>query len=103
MNISNNFDQSQVLFNKKFGEVNDNKVQDNQNSSFTDTLKDCINQVNNQQVQADSAKSSFVKGDNVSIDEVMIKGEEASLGLQFLVKTRDQLLDAYKELTRMQL
>lgn len=104
MNINNSFEQSQIRFDKNFNGLNENKksVQAT-NSSFGDTLKNCINDVNSKQIEADKYTNAFVRGDDVNIDEVMIKGEEASLSLQFLTKTRDQLVEAYKELTRMQL
>jgi flagellar hook-basal body complex protein FliE len=46
--------------------------------------------------------SAFVRGDDVSIDEVMVKASEASLSLQFLTTTRDKLVEGYKELIKMQ-
>ncbi|MBN1037805.1 flagellar hook-basal body complex protein FliE [Clostridium botulinum] len=108
MNIINGFDQKQVLFNNKFDVLNNKSGQDvtsdkEDNVSFGETLKNCIEDVNTKQVQADTYTNAFVKGDDVNIDEVMIKGEEASLALQFLVKTRDNLVESYKELIKMQL
>lgn len=108
MNIINGFDQKQVLFNNKFDVLNNKSGQDITSDkegsvSFGETLKNCIDDVNTKQVQADTYTNAFVKGDDVSIDEVMIKGEEASLALQFLVKTRDNLVESYKELIKMQL
>ncbi|MGN2369733.1 flagellar hook-basal body complex protein FliE [Clostridium cagae] len=108
MKIINGFDQQQVLFNNKFDALNNNGGQDiipnkENNVSFGETLKNCIEDVNTKQVQADAYTDAFVKGDDVNIDEVMIKGEEASLALQFLVKTRDNLVESYKELIKMQL
>ena len=108
MNIINGFDQKQVLFNNKFDTLNNkngqNITSDKENNvSFGETLKNCIGDVNTKQVQADNCTNAFVKGDDVNIDEVMIKGEEASLALQFLVKTRDNLVESYKELIKMQL
>ncbi|AOR22924.1 flagellar hook-basal body complex protein FliE [Clostridium taeniosporum] len=107
MKIINGFDQKQVLFNNKFDMLNNKVGQDTssvkENKSFGETLKNCINDVNEKQIDADASTNAFVKGDDVNIDEVMIKGEEASLALQFLVKTRDNLVESYKELIKMQL
>ncbi|EES51366.1 flagellar hook-basal body complex protein FliE [Clostridium botulinum] len=108
MKIINGFDEKQVLFNNKFDTLNNKSGQDitlnkENNISFGETLKGCIDEINTKQVQADSYTNAFVKGDDVNIDEVMIKGEEASLALQFLVKTRDNLVESYKELIKMQL
>ena len=47
--------------------------------------------------------TSLVKGDDTSITDVMLAGEEAKISLQFAVQVRNKLLDAYKELTEIQL
>lgn len=104
MRIEDNFAQNEVLFNNKFQSINNNNEQDkNENVGFGDVLKKCIDDVNGKFAEADSATSAFVKGDDVNIDEVMIKGQEASLSLQFLTLTRDKLLEGYNELSKMQL
>ena len=54
-------------------------------------------------VQSDSTARSFIKGEDVNIDEVMIKGQEASLSLQFLTQTREKLFEGYNQLSKMQL
>lgn len=53
--------------------------------------------------QADETATKFIKGEDVNIDEVMIKNQEASLSLQFLAQTRDKLLEGYNQLSRLQL
>lgn len=105
MRIEDNFAQNEVLFNNKFQSINNNKSIDekSENIGFDDVLKKCVDDVNGKFVEADSATSAFIKGDDVSIDEVMIKGQEASLSLQFLTLTRDKLLEGYNELSKMQL
>lgn len=104
MRIEDNFAAREVLFNNKFQQINNKKVEEREKSSnFANILKETIGQVNNQKLQADAATQAFVRGDDVSIDEVMIKGTEASLGLQFLTQVRDKLLEGYNELSKMQL
>lgn len=104
MRIEDSFAAREVLFNNKFNGNNDKNVKDvDKGTSFANILKQTINDVNNKKVEADSATTAFIKGDDVSIDEVMIKGTEASLGLQFLTQVRDKLLEGYNELSKMQL
>lgn len=104
MRIEDNFAAREILFNNKFQRINDKKVENStKNSNFANILKETINEVNNQKLQADAATQAFIRGDDVSIDEVMIKGTEASLGLQFLTQVRDKLLEGYNELSKMQL
>lgn len=104
MRIEENFAAREALFNNKFQQINNKKVESSdKNNSFANILKQTINDVNNKKVEADLATDAFVRGDDVSIDEVMIKGTEASLGLQFLTQVRDKLLEGYNELSKMQL
>ena len=106
MRIEDRFAQNEVLFNNKFNNsvVSDKDTGEKSNSvSFGDVLKGYIDDTNGKIVEANSVTKGFVKGDDVNIDDVMIKGQEASLSLQFLTQTRDKLVEGYKELTRMQL
>lgn len=105
MRIEDKFAQNEVLFNNKFNSIsNDKKVGEKSESiAFGDILKNCVNDTNDKISESNSVASSFVKGEDVNIDEVMIKGEEASLSLQFLTQTRDKLLEGYNQLSRLQL
>ena len=105
MRIEDRFAQNEVIFNNKFNNVTNTENNDKKSESvsFGDVLKGYIDDTNGKIAEANSVTSGFVKGDDVNIDDVMIKGQEASLSLQFLTQTRDKLLDGYKELTRMQL
>lgn len=105
MRIEDNFAQNEVLFNRKFNDPNKDKSVTESNGSigFGDVLKKCIDDTNNKMVNADSAATSFIKGEDVNIDEVMMKNQEASLNLQFLTQTRDKLLEGYNTLSRLQL
>jgi len=101
MRIENEFNLRQINFSNKFNDENNTKVQNN-DESFGDVLKECVDNVNNLSIQSNTATNAFVKGEDVSIDEVMLKASEASLGLQFLTTTRDKLVEGYKELIKMQ-
>lgn len=106
MRIDDKFSQNEVLFNSKFNAMNNDKDKKDGNdsvSSFGDVLKQCMDDTNNKMSQADTAATKFIKGEDVNIDDVMIKNQEASLSLQFLTQTRDKLLDGYNQLSRLQL
>lgn len=105
MRIGDNFAIKEALFNSKFEtNGNDKKVEKKGDSvDFGQVLKNCIDDTNNKLVQSDSTTTSFIKGDDVNIDEVMIRNQEASLSLQFLTQTRDKLLDGYNQLSKLQL
>jgi flagellar hook-basal body complex protein FliE len=105
MRIEDKFAQNEVLFNNKFQNIGSNKSTDEKsnNIAFGDVLKNYMDDTNDKMLKADSTATSFVKGEDVSIDDVMIKNQEASLSLQFLTQTRDKLLDGYNQLSRLQL
>ena len=105
MRIEDKFVQNEVAFNNKFKNiVNDKKEEEKSNSiGFGDVLKNYMDDTNNKILKSDATATSFIKGEDVNIDEVMIKSQEASLNLQFLTQTRDKLLEGYNQLSRLQL
>ncbi len=105
MRIEDKFAQNEIMFNSKFNNINDNKNEGENGNvvSFGDVLKKAVNDTNDKMTQADSTATKFIKGEDVSVDDVMIKNQEASLSLQFLTQTRDRLLDGYNQLSRLQL
>jgi flagellar hook-basal body complex protein FliE len=105
MRIEDNFAQNEVVFNSKFKNMgNDKKAEENSDTiGFGDVLKNYMDDTNNKILKSDATATSFVKGEDVNIDEVMIKSQEASLNLQFLTQTRDKLLEGYNQLSRLQL
>ena len=104
MRIEDRFAQKEVLFNNKFNVNNDKKADENNEAiSFGDVLKGYMDDTNSKISEANSVTDGFAKGEDVNIDEVMVKGQEASLSLQFLTQTRDKLLEGYNQLSRLQL
>jgi len=105
MRIEENFARNEAIFNSKFQGINNSKKVDEKsnNVSFGDVLKNLVDDTNNEAIESSAATTKFIKGDDIDIDEVMIKNQEAGLSLQFLTQTRDKLLEGYKELTRLQL
>lgn len=103
MRIENSFANREILFNNKFQLGNDDELQNTGNATFGDVLKKAINDTNDKLVESDAATNAFIRGDDVSIDEVMIKNQEANLCLQFLTQTRDKLLEGYDTLSKLQL
>lgn len=104
MRIEDRFAQKEVLFNNKFNVSNDKNTDENNEAiSFGDVLKGYMDDTNSKISEANSVTTGFVKGEDVNIDEVMVKGQEASLSLQFLTQTRDKLLEGYNQLSRLQL
>ena len=99
--------------------VPDNKIFDNLNlvmgktdnssdttnsaSSFLDILKDKLDEVNAQQVNADQSTENFIKGDDSDVSQVLLDTEEAKMSLELAVQVRNKLVEAYQEINRMQI
>lgn len=70
--------------------------------NFSGMLSRAIEQVNLDQVQADQAIKEMVSGRNKNIHETMLAVEKADMSLKMLMQVRNKVLDAYREIMRMQ-
>lgn len=67
--------------------------------SFSDVLKQSINEVNNLQQTSQGLQQRFELGDeNVNLHDVMISLQKASLSFQTMVQVRNKLVTAYQEM-----
>lgn len=69
---------------------------------FTETVKSFLKDVNNLQLQAGSQIESLIAGETTDIHDVMIAVEKASVGFEMAMEIRNKILEAYKEVMRMQ-
>lgn len=69
--------------------------------SFSDYLKNAIDQTNKLQVMSQKMTNDFVAGKTDNLHEVMIAGEKADVAMQFTMQVRTKILDAYNEIMRM--
>ncbi len=70
---------------------------------FADTLRDVLGQVNRLQVESNEATEQLLGGNLENLHQVMIKAEEAQLSLQLTVQVVNKVLQAYQEISRMQI
>ncbi len=70
--------------------------------AFKDLLADAVAQVNNLQQAADVKATQLAAGSG-AVDEVMIAVQKADLALQMTMTIRNKLVDAYQEVSRMQI
>lgn len=80
-----------------------NSVEDKNVNSFSEILKNLINQVNELQNKADESVQKLVSGETESIHQVMIAIEEADLAFRLMMEVRNKLIEAYQEIMRMQI
>ena len=108
----NVFNKSSLNFNSEiFTNQIENKtisVQNNDSNSekinFTDVLESAINKVNDSQVIANDKVEGLIKGDeNLTMHDVMLSMQEAQISMQLMLEVRNNLYDAYKELSSVQL
>lgn len=70
--------------------------------TFSDVLRDSVSQVNQDQVQADKAIKELVAGRTKNIHETLLAVERADSSLKLMMQVRNKVLDAYREIMRMQ-
>lgn len=71
--------------------------------SFENLLKDTINQVNDNQIQAKELTDAFSEGvKGVDLPDVMVAVQKSSVSFQAVSQVRNQLLSAYREVMSMQ-
>ncbi len=71
-------------------------------SNFIDVLKNSLEEVNRLQQEADQTIQDFVTRESADIHDVFIAMEKADISFRMVMRVRDKLLEAYQEITRMQ-
>lgn len=69
---------------------------------FGEMFQQAINSVNSTQQQAGALATSFEQGNpQVSLAQVMVASQKASVSFQALTQVRNRLVDAYKDIMNM--
>ena len=100
-----NFDSKMFLNqiqNKTIDNTNKN-LNESDKVNFTDVLNNAVNKVNDSQVKANNDIEALIKGDDITMHEVMLSTQEAQISMQLMLEMRNKLYDAYKELSSVQL
>ena len=69
---------------------------------FKEMLKERLDEVNALQLEADAAVRDLVAGKTDNLHEVLVAVSEADLSFRLMMQVRNKLVDAYKEIMRMQ-
>jgi len=104
MNINTNVSNTAVNSSATTPDIlkTDAVTSDQKSTSFLDTLKEKLDEVNNQQIAADDITQKFIKGDETDVQKVMLSTAEAKLSLETAVQIRNKLVDAYNSFNSMQ-
>lgn len=73
------------------------------NQSFADVLKGFLQDVNRLQHEADVLTMQLILGEVEDLHQVTIATEKAYLALQLTTALRNKVVEAYQEISRMQL
>ena len=73
-----------------------------QTGSFSETLTDSMEEVNQLQKEADRAIEALATGETKDIAQTMIAVEKANVSFQLMTQVRNRLVEAYQEVLRMQ-
>ena len=70
---------------------------------FSDALKNALDGVNASMVKADQQGKAFSMGDDsVSLSDVMVSMQKASINFQASIQVRNKLVSAYHDIMNMQ-
>ena len=89
-----------------FSAINTNKNTEQvaQSNSFGQTLKSKLDDENDKIIDSNTLTNKMISGDeNVSINDVILSTEEAKMSLQLAVQVRNKLVEAYQEISKIQL
>ena len=100
-----NFDSKMFLNqiqNNTIDNINKN-LNESDKVNFTDVLNNAVNKVNNVQINANEDIEALIKGEDITMHDVMLSMQEAQISMQLMLEMRNKLYDAYKELSSVQL
>ena len=78
-------------------------VNEDDKVNFEDVWKNAVNKVNNVQINANEDIEALIKGEDITMHDVMLSMQEAQISMQLMLEMRNKLYDAYKELSSVQL
>lgn len=97
MNISRINDYNKLLNLNTSNNNKDNSI------NFTEILKDALDKVNQMQVESEEYKKILVLGEVDNLHDVTIASEKANVALQVTMSIRNKIVEAYREIMRIQI
>lgn len=86
----------------KISDAPETKLNEVAHKSFADFLADSVNKVNNLQRDANFAMEKLASGKTKNIHETMLAIERAEIAFKTMNQVRAKVIDAYREVMRMQ-
>ncbi len=89
---------------KNLIDLNDNKpVNAKDKNNFSSLLNDALKQVNQLQIDSEEYKNMLTVGEVDNLHDVTIAAEKANVSLQITMSIRNKVVEAYKEIMRIQI
>jgi len=77
-------------------------ISETEGPSFGETLKGLVGDVDRMQKTAEETTQRMLTGEIEDVHQVMVAMEEAQTSFQLMMEIRNKIVDAYKEVMRMQ-
>jgi len=71
--------------------------------AFSKIMNDYLSDVNEKDNASDNAMQTFASGGNIDMHSVMIAAEKANTSMQLTLQLRNKLLQAYQDVSKMQI
>ncbi len=85
------------------GTTTSGSVDRKSDTGFGELLKRSIESVNSSIQEANQSQAGLISGEHSNIHETMIAMEKAGIQFRLLTRVQNKVVDAYKEIMRMQL
>jgi flagellar hook-basal body complex protein FliE len=69
--------------------------------SFTDSVKNILDQVNDVQTKSTQLQEAFQRGEDVPLTDVVLGMQKSSLAFEATLQVRNKVLKAYEEILNM--
>ena len=70
--------------------------------SFADFLKESVGKVNQYELESEKMDNLAAIGQTDNIHDTMIASGKSEIALQFMIEVKSKVLDAYKQIMRLQ-
>lgn len=90
---------------KEYSPLKQNRAEDGNGieKTFGDFLKDSVNKVNELQNEANVAMEKLASGQSQNLHETLLAVEKADIAFKTMNQVRSKVIDAYKEIMKMQI
>lgn len=73
-----------------------------QEKDIVENFKSFVEWVNEKQLRSKNLKKRVLRGEDIPLHQIVLEAEKAKVALNLLIEVRNKLLEAYKELMKMQ-